>query len=204
MDQLVYEILWKLEDVKRIKKVKAYYEELISLEELQVKAVLRLMQAKLLIETVVKGEVISKEKLSSEEIRNYKIRKVAVIQEEYKKANVTLIDDQADLERYSKKKKTDKEPKKQTAQVTYEMWKENNSIEEIALLRKYTVGTIYGHFTKLIQDKTVKVEDILPQDKLEELKKVFTGYTDESLGALKEQVGEAFSWEELRMFKESL
>jgi hypothetical protein len=42
-------------------KSKAYYDELIVLEELQTKAVLRLMK-KLLIETVVAGEPISKEK----------------------------------------------------------------------------------------------------------------------------------------------
>jgi len=59
MDDLVFEILWKLEEVKRIKKVKAFYDELIVLEELQTKAVLRLMKAKLLIETVVAGEPIS-------------------------------------------------------------------------------------------------------------------------------------------------
>jgi hypothetical protein len=39
MDDLVFEILWKIEEVKRIKKVKAFYDELIVLEELQTKAV---------------------------------------------------------------------------------------------------------------------------------------------------------------------
>jgi hypothetical protein len=60
MDDLVFEILWKIEEVKRIKG-KDVYEELIVLEEVQTKAVLRLMKAKLLIETVVAGETISKE-----------------------------------------------------------------------------------------------------------------------------------------------
>jgi hypothetical protein len=63
MDDLVFEILWKIEEVKRIKRQR--YEELIVLEEVQTKAVLRLMKAKLLIETVVAGETISKEKLTS-------------------------------------------------------------------------------------------------------------------------------------------
>jgi hypothetical protein len=63
--------------VKRVKKSKAYYE-LIVLEELQ--AVLRLMKAKLLIETVVAGEPISKEKLTSEEIKRYISRKTEAIQ----------------------------------------------------------------------------------------------------------------------------
>jgi hypothetical protein len=60
MDDLVFEILWKIEEVKRIKRQR-FYEELIVLEE-QTKAVLRLMKAKLLIETVV-GETISEREI---------------------------------------------------------------------------------------------------------------------------------------------
>jgi hypothetical protein len=47
-----------------------FYDELIVLE-LQTKAVLRLMKAKLLIETVVAAEPISKETLTSDEIKKY-------------------------------------------------------------------------------------------------------------------------------------
>jgi RNase H-fold protein (predicted Holliday junction resolvase) len=53
-------------------------------EELQTKAVLRLM-TKLLIETVVAGEPISKEKLTSEEIKRYISRKTEAIQNQFKK-----------------------------------------------------------------------------------------------------------------------
>jgi hypothetical protein len=204
LNSLVYEILWKLEEVIRIKKVKAFHDELLVLEELQIRAILRLMKAKLLIETVVKGETISKEKLSSDEIRYYKIRKLETIREEFKKINVTLIEDEADLERYSKKKKTEKETKKSTVQETFELWQQKNSIAEIAAIRKFTVGTIYGHFTKLIEAGTMSIEDVLPDDKISQLTKVFKGYTDESLNGLKEKVGDQFSWEELKMFKASL
>jgi hypothetical protein len=62
MDNLVSEILWKIEEVKRIKKVKFFYEELLVLEDLQTRAILRLMKAKLLIKTIAAGETISKEK----------------------------------------------------------------------------------------------------------------------------------------------
>ena len=75
---MVHEILWKLEEVIRIKKVKAFHDELVVLEDLQIKAVLRLMKAKLLIETVVNGETISKEKLTSDDIKYYKINKCYV------------------------------------------------------------------------------------------------------------------------------
>ena len=204
MDNLVYEILWKIEEVIRIKKVKAFYEELVVLEELQIKAVLRLMKAKLLIETIVSGETISKENLSSEEIKQYKIRKVEAIRTEFKKVNVTLIEDEIDLERYTKNKKTKKEPKKSTVQETYELWLEMGSIKEIAGIRKLTSQTIGSHIAKLIESGTIVITAVLPEDKLLELENAFKGYKEETLNGLKEQHGDKFTWDELKMFKASL
>jgi uncharacterized protein YpbB len=203
MDNLVFEILWKIEEVKRIKKAKAFYDELVVLEELQIKAVLQLMKAKLLIETVVQGDTISKEKLTSEEIKYYKVNKLKIIQEEFKNVNVTLIEDEADLERYTSKKKIAKESKKSTVQETYELWLEKNTIQEIAAIRKFTPETILGHLTKLIIAQTIRIEDVLPEDKILELTAAFKGYKEESVSPLKEKYGDKFTWEELRMFKAS-
>ncbi len=204
MDELVFEILWKLEEVKRLKKAKAYFDELVFLEELQTKAVLRLMKAKLLIETVVAGETISKEKLTSPEIQLYISRKVTAIQATFKKVNANLIEDDLDEERYLPKKKSKSSTKKTTIEETYDLWKQNNSIAEIASIRVLTKQTIYGHFVKLIQSEKVAIEDIIPSDKLDELAAAFKGYKDESLNALMEKHGDSFSWEEARMFKASL
>lgn len=204
MDELVFEILWKLEEVKRLKKAKAYFDELLLLEELQTKAVLRLMKAKLLIETVVSGETISKEKLTSPEIQQYISRKIAAIQATFKKVNSNLIEDDLDEERYLPKKKTKSTTKKTTVEETYDLWKQNNSIAEIASIRVLTKQTIYGHFVKLIQSEKVAIEDIIPSDKLDELAAAFKGYKDESLNALMEKHSDSFSWEEARMFKASL
>jgi uncharacterized protein YpbB len=205
MDNLVFEILWKIEEVKRTKKAKAYYDELMVLEELQTKAVLRLMKAKLLIETVVSGEAISKEKLTSDEIKKYISRKTEAIQNQFKKVNITLIEDEIDLERYTSKKSADKKvPKKSTVEETYELWLAKNSIQDIAAIRKLTTQTIESHLVKLIQSKKISVQDVLPQDKIAELSEAFKHYKEESLTPLKEQLGEKYSWDELRMFKASL
>ncbi|MBC5839335.1 helix-turn-helix domain-containing protein [Flavobacterium muglaense] len=205
MDDLVFEVLWKLEEVKRIKKVKAFFDELTVLEELQTKAVLRLMKAKLLIETVVAGQTISKEKLTSDEIKKYIPRKKDAIENQFKKVHVTLIEDDKDLERYSAKKKTDKKaPKKSTIEETYDLWIAKNSIDDIANIRKLTAQTIEGHLVKLIQSKKVNVQDILPEDKITELSEAFKHYKEESLTPMKEQFGDKYSWDELRMFKASL
>ncbi|MET0759302.1 MAG: helix-turn-helix domain-containing protein, partial [Flavobacterium sp.] len=205
MNELVYEILWKLEEVKRTKKAKAFFEELSVLEEMQIKAVLQLMKAKLLIEIVAEGKTISKENLNSSAIKTYKINKVEAIQAEFKNVNVTLIEDEVDLERYtSKKASKSKEPKKSTVQETFELWQQKNSIKEISAIRKLTPQTISSHFAKLIESGTINISEILPEDKIEALAKAFKGYTEESLNGLKEKHGNQFTWDELKMFKASL
>lgn len=204
MDDLVFEILWKLQEVKRIKKVKAFYEELIVLEELQTKAVLRLMKAKLLIETVVAGETISKEKLTSSEIKKYISRKTEAIQNQFKELNITLIDDEKDVERYTSKKSKTAAPKKSTVQQTYELWVEKKSIADIATIRVLTKQTIYAHFVQLIQTKAVSISEVLPEDKIQTLAAAFNGYKEESLNALMDKNSEKFTWNEARMYKASL
>ena len=205
MDNLVNEILWKIEEIIRIKKVKGFYEEIIALEEIQTKAVLRLMKAKLLIKTIASNETISKEKLVSDEIKYYKINKLERIREEFKSVNVTLIEDEYDLERYtSSKKSKEKAPKKSTVQETYELWQQKLSIKEIAELRVLTKQTISGHLAKLIEAKTISISEVLTDDKIQALAKAFNGYTEASLNPLKEKYGDTFTWDELKLFKSSL
>ncbi len=205
LDKLEYEILYKIEEIKRVKQVKQFYDELLVLEELQTKSILRLMKAKRMIEAIIHQKTISKESLNSPEITNYKAIKMERVIEDFKRNNQNLIADKEDVSFYEpKKKNTEKTPKKSTIQITYEYWVDKNSIEEIANLRKLTVGTILSHFTKLIQDKAVSINDIMPEDKIEALTKAFYGYKEESLSPMKEQLGDTFSWEELRMFKASL
>ncbi|MBN8640919.1 MAG: helix-turn-helix domain-containing protein [Flavobacteriales bacterium] len=203
MNQLYRDLIWKLEEVKRIKNVKEFYEELTALEELQLRSNLNLMKAKLLVETIVKGETISKEKLSSDDVRCYRIKTVDSIREEFKNANVQLIEEQGDIDRYSKKKKP-KEPKKSTVQETYELWIQRNTIKEIAAIRKLTPQTISGHLAKLIETQTIALTDVLPEDKINALTKAFKGFKGEALGELKEKYGDEFTWDELKMYKASL
>lgn len=205
MDNLVNEILWKLEEIIRIKKVKGFYEEIIALEEIQTRAVLRLVRAKLLIKTIASNETISKEKLTSDEIKYYKINKLERIREEFKSVNVTLIEDEHDLERYTSTKKIkEKTPKKSTVHETYELWQQKLSIKEIAERRVLTKQTINGHLAKLIEAKTISISEVLTDDKIQALAKAFDGYNEASLNPLKEKHGDTFTWDELKLFKASL
>ena len=204
MDNLVTEVLWKLEEVKRMKKAKAFYEEIALLEEVQVKAVLRLLKAMLLIEVVAEGKDICRENLISDEIRDYKTHKSDAVREAFKAANNTLIDDDVDIERYTAKKKGKPAPKKSTVIETYELWMQKHTVKTIAEMRKLTPQTIYGHMAKLIQSQAVDISELISDAKLKELAAAFEGYNEDTLNGLKEKYGSKFTWDELKLFKASL
>lgn len=203
LDNFVYELLLKIDEIKRIKKVKTFYDELNDLEDSQTKTIQRLMKAKLLIEMVASGKEISKENLISDEILTYKANKLKkIIDLNTVKPGVFDVD--PDVSYYEPKVKKPKESKKPTIEITFELWKEKNSIKEISIYRKLTETTIYGHFAKLIEQEYVSIEDLLPEDKIAQLKVLFKYFKGESLSELKETVGDKFSWEELKLYKSSL
>jgi uncharacterized protein YpbB len=205
MDRVVYDILWKMEEVKRAKKAKAYFDELVLLEEMQIKAVFQLMKAKLLINTVAAGLEISKENLTSNEIKSYRNNKISEIQTKFKELNITIVEDDVDVNRYTKKKSSKTAiPKKSTTQETYELWLQSNSINEIAAIRKLTPQTIYGHFGKLIEAGQVQLQDVMPEDKIEALTLIFKGFKGESLNELMEVHGYKFTWNDMRLFKAAI
>ncbi|WP_281231306.1 helix-turn-helix domain-containing protein [Flavobacterium gelatinilyticum] len=207
MDKLVTDLLSKMAEIQKFKKVKEFYEELAFLDDLQTKAVLRLMKARLLMEIVVSRETISKESLTSPAIKNYKTDKISKIRDEFKTTNTDMFQVEEPLNRYTAKKvdKTaEKGPKKTTVEETYELWIQKNSVEDIARIRKLTVQTVETHLVKLIQAKKVDISDVLPYDKILALREAFQFYQEESLSPLKEKYGDEFSWDELKMFKASL
>ena len=204
LDQMVYDLLFKMEEVIRLKKAKGFYTELTELENAQVKTVLSLMKAQKLIVVVLYGQLISKDNLTSYEIKTYKGTILQSVKEDFKQQRGTLVEDNIDENRYSNTKKEKKILKKNTFEETHEMWLENNSIEAIAVARKLTKQTISGHIAKLIEAGKIDIKDVLPSLLLEKLEKAFYGYKEESLNPLKEKHGSEFSWDELKMFKASL
>ena len=207
-NEIMFDLLLKKEEVKRKKRVKEFYTELSELEESTLKTVLQLFKAVKMVEVLAEGKEINKENLTSNEIQNYRSILVENVIEHFKSIQNTLIEEEQEADfdpfQYLPKKKKAKEPKKSTVQETYELWQQHNSIQEIAKIRVLTPQTIQGHLAKLVEAKTISISDVLPNEKIKELAAAFEGYNEETLNALKEQVGEKFTWGELRLFKASL
>jgi hypothetical protein len=204
MDALVEALLWKFEETQHSKKSKGFFDEISQLESLQTKAVLKLMKAQLLLATVVAGEPISKEKLTSPEIKTYVAQKIETIKAAYRDKHGDLLQESPEKERYATKDKKGKTKKKTTVEETYELWLQKKSITEIALMRMVTKETVMLHLTKLLSQKKISIEEVLPEEKRIALADAFFGYQEETLGPLKEKHGDTFSWEELRMYKATL
>lgn len=204
LNDVSYQILYKLEEVKRSKNAKQFHDELVLLDDLQINLVLRLMKGKKLIEAVLEEKEINKETLNFNSFKSYKVNLLDKVFSDFKANNVLLVEDFDQVSLYKPVKKEKKETKKPTTQISYELWIEKNTIEQIAEIRKLSVGTILGHFIKLIQDKAVTIQEIMPLDKIATLSKAFENYTEESLNPMKEKLGDAFTWDELKVFKASL
>lgn len=189
---------------KTRQKAKQFFQELYALEEMQTKAILRLMKAKQLIEIVATDKEICKENLDSQEIKLYKFKKLEFIKEEFKRTHATLVEENYETERYLPKKKKRKNQRNQRWKKPMNFELQKNTIKEIAGIRKLTPTTIAGHIAKLIEAEKINITDILPDERIREIAVIFKAYNEESLTPLKEKYGEKFTWDELKFYKASL
>ena len=208
LDPMVYSILKKIEEVRKLKQIKSYLDELIEIDEAQITVVLNLKRARLLLENVQLGKEITKETIYNDEILNYKIGKTALIRQELRQSSLMDLDDLTEETiipvAVAKKTSKPKTEKKSTTQQTLEMLQEDKTVQQIAALRMLSETTIYSHITKLIKSEELRLEDILSEEKINALAGIFEGYEEESLAPLKEKHGDAFSWDELKMYRASL
>lgn len=207
LDTVLTSNLKKIAELSRIKKTKQYIDELTELDELLTSAILKMKKVRLLIEAVSNGREITKEVVWNTEIRNYKISKIASVQQEMRQNPTTLAidDDFEDALQLKLKKKVTKEKKEKinTHDQTYSLLREGNSIEEIARIRQLSPQTINNHFVHLIKAEKVALSELLDEKRIRELASYFEDYTETSLAPLKEKLGDKVTWDELKLYQAS-
>jgi len=95
--------------------------------------------------------------------------------------------------------KLEKAPKKNTKEISIEMFKEGLSIAEIAKNRDLTIGTITGHLLYKIGKNGIEFTDIIPQDELKVLVESIKNTSFESLSELYHKLDEKFSYDALKV-----
>jgi len=198
-----YELLVKMQEVSRIKRMKAFYEELTVLDDVTTEAVLGLFRSKKWLEAIVSGTEISREFLEPEEVKRYKRDLVSRVKENYNSEQ--LVPDDEDNGYYtplSRKKKT--LAKKSTTDETFEAWKAHGSVSGVAEARKLTESTVYGHLLKLVILGKVSAEDVLGEERNNEICCVLVDHPGKTNTDIREITGGKYSFEELRIARAGL
>ncbi|WP_445748057.1 helix-turn-helix domain-containing protein [Polaribacter sp.] len=97
-----------------------------------------------------------------------------------------------------------KEVKKNTKQISLEMFRAGMSVKEIAKERNFTTSTIESHLASYIPSGEVDILELISLKKYKELTKIIEETEFKSLTELKEKVDDTFTYAELRMVLMSL
>ena len=191
------------------KGTKQYIEELAELDEMMTETILRLKRVRILIEQMYNGVEINKKTIWNDEVKNYKVAKIAIVKNEVRQENPMLAvnnsEDIIQLNSKSKKsKKKSKTPKQSTYEKTFILFENGSSVAEIAEERQLTKSTIYGHLARLIQEEKVLITDVIERKRVEELKKLIGPTMDDSLSEIKNKLGDAVTYNELKLYRGSL
>jgi len=205
LDSLVYTTLKQMADLGRKSKTKAFLEELQEIDEIQTEVVIKLKKVKLMIELMLSGRPFSKEDIWSSELTNYKIAKIAVIQQE-RRENKSLLDlDDEPIEEIIpiKKEKKEKKEKRSTYLQTLDLIREGYTLEQIARYRQLSENTINSHYMNLIKAEEIELKDVMSVERIGQLEDYFSEYHEVSLTPLKEKLGDKVTWEELKLYRAS-
>jgi DNA-binding CsgD family transcriptional regulator len=210
LESVYTSILKKLGELSRIKKTATIIEEIQDLEEAMFETIIRLKKSFLVVEAFVFNRELNKETFQREEIRNYRLAKVAAVKLALQpkgdmfSPNIDFDDDVFFRQEETKKKKEKKEAKVSTYEQTLEMFRDGLTIKEIAKNRKFTEKTIYSHLEKLIMQEKLEIDDVLAPEVIEILDDKVNIEEAKSLTELKEQAGDEISWEDLKLYRAGL
>jgi uncharacterized protein YpbB len=141
----------------------------------------------------------------NDEIKNYKIAKIAAIKQELR-SNPSLLDMGEDEDEFIpvikvKKSTKEKKEKKSTYEQTLELLHEGHSPEEIARIRQFSASTINSHFVTLIKAEKLELDEVMELERIRELEDLIGEYDNISLGPLKEKLGDKVTYDELRLLQ---
>ncbi len=88
--------------------------------------------------------------------------------------------------------------KGESARISLLLFKEGKTIPQIAKERGYAAGTVESHLAKFILTGEIDILELVSTEKLEKILGAINNSENESLGLLKNQLGEEYSYFEIR------
>ncbi len=88
--------------------------------------------------------------------------------------------------------------KRSTFEITLDLFRSGMSIEQIAREREMTLGTIEGHLAMFIPSGKVELTELVPESKIEPIRQAIALHGDQSLGLLKTELGDDYTYGEIK------
>ncbi|MCF2874506.1 MULTISPECIES: helix-turn-helix domain-containing protein [unclassified Tenacibaculum] len=89
--------------------------------------------------------------------------------------------------------------KRNTKDITFDLYKEGLNTEEIAAKRGLVIGTIEGHLSHFVTQGDIEITELFSNKKLEKAKRIINATGLDNLSKVKEIVEDEYTWGELRM-----
>ncbi|WP_269425882.1 helix-turn-helix domain-containing protein [Pedobacter punctiformis] len=188
------QFLSHIENVKEEKQVKTYLTELLELEILVYEQLKKMHKSKALLKAIIDGKEFSKadtDALLNSAERNQQLQKAVQLKGTVLKVKTPV----------EKKKK---EPKIDTKVVSFEMYNQGKTLQEIAKERGLSVTTIEGHLAYYVSTKQLDVRSFVRSNKLKNIIEAVENLETKSLKVVKDFLGNDYTFGEIKMAMASL
>jgi len=183
LDQTIVLIQQHIDEMKIKLKVKKYIRELKELLAIVERKKQELQHALSIVDGLMKGTDV-----------DHLFQMAEDLEEKEEEGEIAV---EARKEKPQKESKP-KAQKGDSHRMTLQLFRENKSIAEIAGLRGLTYGTVENHLITFIATGDISVDEIVPVQKLEQILKIIRENGPSSLTAVKERLGNDFSFGEIR------
>lgn len=190
--------------VSKAKKSRTYFNELMEIEEQFLLFLRKINNCHSLVKAFAEGLTLDKSLHDENFVFSYRERMLANTKELVKQKSPELIaqenDEIEEALNSKKKKKAEKSDKIPTTEITYQMWKEGKTIEQIAVERVFTTSTIEGHFEKLIMEEKVDIGEVMDKATFDKIMAAFDAAPEgEGTRPIKEALGDEISFGQIKM-----
>lgn len=178
-------ILKQIEKLSEEKRIKTYLSELTEVDAFFHKQIQLINKAEALLTSAINNTEFSKDGSTIEAENQERLKEVA---------NAIPLP----KKRSRKERSATKEEKVDSKMVSYNLYKEKKSLEDIAKERGMAVGTIEAHLAHYVSLGLLNVADFVEKEKMENIITVSKTIDTTLFGPIKQALGDEYSYSEIR------
>lgn len=172
------QVVDKIDEINTVKGIKTFLSELDELTKLYQTQLQQIYKAKSLIQATLEGNSLNKSSLEKPKFNKIQSVKIRTKAKEVAAPKATKIP---------------------SHEVSYQLFKEGKSISEIAKERTILRATIEEHLATCVAEGLLDIYQLITKERLAEIEKVITKVGGDKLTPFKEQLGDAYSYSEIKL-----